>query len=46
MDVRGRRRVRLFFGLRHESDLFYTDLIDRHVPCTLHAVIELVCGVG
>lgn len=27
LDTRSRRRVRLFFGLRHESDLFYTDLM-------------------
>lgn len=27
LERRSRRRVRLFFGLRHESDLFYTDLL-------------------
>ena len=27
LEKRSRRRVRLFFGLRHESDLFYTDLM-------------------
>lgn len=27
LDRDSRRRVRLFFGLRHESDLFYTDLL-------------------
>jgi Na+-transporting NADH:ubiquinone oxidoreductase subunit F len=27
LEQRSRRRVRLFFGLRHESDLFYTDLL-------------------
>jgi len=27
LDRESRRRVRLFFGLRHESDLFYTDLL-------------------
>ena len=27
LEKRSRRRVRLFFGLRHESDLFYTDLL-------------------
>lgn len=27
LDKRSRRKVRLLFGLRHESDLFYTDLL-------------------
>lgn len=27
LEHRSRRRVRLLFGLRHESDLFYTDLL-------------------
>ena len=27
LEQRSRRRVRLYFGLRHESDLFYTDLL-------------------
>jgi Na+-transporting NADH:ubiquinone oxidoreductase subunit F len=27
LDTPGRRKIRLFFGLRHESDLFYTDLM-------------------
>ncbi|WP_428266322.1 FAD-binding oxidoreductase [Haliangium sp.] len=27
LDKRSKRRVRLFFGLRHETDLFYTDLL-------------------
>ncbi len=27
LEQRSRRRVRLLFGLRHESDLFYTDLL-------------------
>jgi len=27
LDKRSRRRVRLFFGVRHEADLFYTDLL-------------------
>lgn len=27
LEQRSPRRVRLFFGLRHESDLFYTDLL-------------------
>lgn len=27
LEQRSRRRVRLFFGLRYESDLFYTDLL-------------------
>lgn len=26
LDTRSSRRIRLFFGVRHESDLFYTDL--------------------
>jgi len=26
LDTRSSRKVRLFFGVRHESDLFYTDL--------------------
>ncbi len=27
LDKRSKRKVRLFFGLRHESELFYTDLL-------------------
>jgi ferredoxin-NADP reductase/ferredoxin len=27
LDTRSARKVRLFFGLRHQSDLFYTDLL-------------------
>lgn len=27
LDTRSRRRIRLLFGLRHDSDLFYTDLL-------------------
>lgn len=27
LEQRSSRRLRLFFGLRHESDLFYTDLL-------------------
>jgi ferredoxin-NADP reductase/ferredoxin len=26
LDIRSSRKVRLFFGVRHESDMFYTDL--------------------
>jgi NAD(P)H-flavin reductase len=26
LDTRSKRKIRLFFGVRHESDLFYTDL--------------------
>jgi CDP-4-dehydro-6-deoxyglucose reductase len=26
LDIRSSRKVRLYFGVRHESDLFYTDL--------------------
>ena len=35
LDRRSRRRVRLFFGVRNESDLFYTDLfrgLQAHYP--------------
>jgi ferredoxin-NADP reductase/ferredoxin len=42
LDRRSLRRVRLFFGLRHDSDLFYTDLLrglSAHYPAFEHSVI-------
>jgi ferredoxin-NADP reductase/ferredoxin len=42
LDRRSLRRVRLFFGLRHESDLFYTDLLrglSAHYPAFEYSVI-------
>lgn len=42
---RSRRRVGLFFGLGHESDLFYTDLIDHHVtPSDAEYTEAHLCG--
>ncbi|MCC7385358.1 MAG: 2Fe-2S iron-sulfur cluster binding domain-containing protein [Deltaproteobacteria bacterium] len=41
LDRRSDRRVRLFFGLRHESDLFYTDLfrgLAAHYPAFEHRI--------
>jgi Na+-transporting NADH:ubiquinone oxidoreductase subunit F len=35
LDMRSSRKIRLFFGVRHESDLFYTDLfrgLSAHYP--------------
>ena len=43
LDTGSRRRVRLFFGVRHESDLFYTDLfrgLSAHYP-EFHPTITL-----
>lgn len=43
LDQGGRRRVRLFFGVRHETDLFYTDLLrglGAHYP-TLESFVTL-----
>lgn len=42
LDRRSLRRVRLFFGLRHESDLFYTDLLRglaAHYPAFEYSII-------
>jgi Na+-transporting NADH:ubiquinone oxidoreductase subunit F len=42
LEQRSRRRLRLFFGLRHESDLFYTDLfrgLKAHYPGFEYRVI-------
>ena len=42
LDTHSRRRIRLFFGLRHESDLFYGDLmrgLAAHHPEFEHHVI-------
>ncbi|MBI4818043.1 MAG: 2Fe-2S iron-sulfur cluster binding domain-containing protein [Deltaproteobacteria bacterium] len=42
LHTRSDRRVRLFFGLRHESDLFYTDLfrgLAAHYPNFDHTII-------
>lgn len=43
LDTGSHRRVRLFFGVRHESDLFYTDLLrglGAHYP-ELESIITL-----
>lgn len=42
LERRSQRRVRLFFGVRHESDLFYTDLLrglSAHYPGFEYKVI-------
>jgi ferredoxin-NADP reductase/ferredoxin len=42
LDRRSLRRVRLFFGLRHESDLFYSDLmrgLSAHYPAFEYSFI-------
>lgn len=42
LDTRSRRKVRLFFGLRSDADLFYTDLLrglSAHYPEFSHEII-------
>ncbi|MCC6129745.1 MAG: 2Fe-2S iron-sulfur cluster binding domain-containing protein [Acidobacteria bacterium] len=42
LDTHSKRKIRLFFGLRHDSDLFYTDLfrgLAAHYPEFRHQII-------